>query len=91
MSKFIERVSTGLTPCYKLVVAGGGNKQHAGPTGSLAKLEQETEQFKGVPTICGWILIFLVNTVDKNVAKAIASGRQQKNLTQKDLATVRLY
>lgn len=29
-----------------------------------------------------------VNTVDKSVAKAIAAGRQQKNLTQKELATV---
>ena len=41
----------------------------------MVKLEQETEQFR-------------VNTVDKSVARAIIEGRQKKNLTQKELATV---
>lgn len=33
-----------------LLVSAGGNKQHEGPAVNLAKLEQETEQFKGTPS-----------------------------------------
>lgn len=35
-------------------------------------------------------LTYSVTTVDKSVSRAIIDGRQRKNLTQKDLATVRL-
>lgn len=34
------------------------------------------------------IALSSVNTVDKPVSRAITDGRQKKNLTQKDLATV---
>jgi ribosome-binding protein aMBF1 (putative translation factor) len=70
----------------RVIVTAGGNKQHAGPAVNLARLEDETEQFKGASE--GTCIDIVVNTVDKSVAKAITSGRQQKNMTQKELATV---
>lgn len=50
------------------------NSQHGGPKLNLAKLENETEVFK-------------VSTVSKSVSKAIMQARQDKGMTQKQLAT----
>lgn len=50
------------------------NSQHGGPSLNLAKLENETEVFK-------------VNTVSKSVSKTIMQARQDKGMTQKQLAT----
>jgi hypothetical protein len=70
------------------VVSAGGNKQHAGSAVNLSKLEQETEELKGIDPQQFIDVNPIVRTVDTSVSKAIASGRQQKGLTQKELATV---
>jgi ribosome-binding protein aMBF1 (putative translation factor) len=54
----------------------------------LSKLEQETEELKGIDPQQFIDVNPIVRTVDTSVSKAIASGRQQKGLTQKELATV---
>ena len=74
---------------WSLLVTAGGNKQHAGPAISLAKLEQETEEFKGKCSNIEALLVqIIVATVEKSVSRAIIDGRQQKGMTQKELATV---
>lgn len=52
---------------------GGGNSQKQTSLNTM-KLDQETEELRH-------------KTVDMNVGKAIQKGRQQKEMTQKDLAT----
>ena len=73
-------------------MTAGGNKQHAGPAISLTKLEQETEEFKGKCINSGALLVqTIVATVAKSVSRAIIDGRQQKGMTQKELATVPIH
>jgi len=53
---------------------GAGGNTQKGTTLNTAKLDAETEELKH-------------KTVDLSVGKAIQKGRQQKEMTQKDLAT----
>ena len=53
---------------------GGANKQHV-TTKNTAKLDRETEELKH-------------ETVPLDLGKLIQQGRQNKGLSQKDLATV---
>lgn len=55
---------------------------------NLSKIEQETEVFKGRAVVLR-SLNSPVNVIDKSVSKAIVQARQNKNLSQKELATVR--
>lgn len=57
--------------------AAGQNKQHS-ITKNTAKLDRETEELHH-------------DRVTLEVGKVIQRGRQSKGLTQKDLATVRLF
>jgi putative transcription factor len=57
--------------------AAGQNKQHS-ITKNTAKLDRETEELHH-------------DRVTLEVGKVIQRGRQSKGLTQKDLATVRLW
>lgn len=60
---------------YILLGGGGANKQHV-VTKNTAKLDRETEELKH-------------DKVPLDMGKLIQQGRQQKGLSQKDLATVR--
>ena len=59
---------------YKLIVEGGQNKQHA-PSRNTSKLDAETEELRH-------------EHIGLDVGRLIQQGRQQKSMTQKDLATV---
>lgn len=60
--------------CPKIVDEAGSNKQHA-PSRNTTKLDQETEELRH-------------DHIGLDVGRLIQQGRQQKSLTQKDLATV---
>ena len=57
-----------------VTVSGGQNKQHSAAK-NVAKLDRETEELHH-------------ETVSHDVARLIQQGRQAKNMTQKELATV---
>lgn len=60
-----------------MIVGGGGaNKQHV-TTKNTAKLDRETDELKH-------------DTVPLDLGKLIQQGRQNKGMSQKDLATVSL-
>lgn len=56
------------------IVEAGSNKQHA-PSRNTSKLDQETEELRH-------------DHVGHDVSRLIQQSRQQKGMTQKDLATV---
>lgn len=60
--------------CFRRTVAAGTNKQHV-VTANTAKLDRETEELKHVK-------------IPHEVGKLIQKGRNDKGLSQKDLATV---
>ena len=61
-------------PCA-YVVTGGQNKQHSAGAQNAAKLDRETEELHH-------------DTVGLDVGRLIQQGRQNKEMTQKELATV---
>ena len=61
-----------------VVVNSGSNKQHGGPGANAAKLDRETEELHH-------------DKISLDVGRLIQQGRQQKEMTQKDLATVSFF
>lgn len=66
--------TTGAVVTEKKVTAGTNKGAHTGPSSSLRKLEESSEEFKHAK-------------VDASLSKAIAQARQLKKMTQKELAT----
>lgn len=63
---------------FQFVSDGAASNKHPPTTLNTAKLDQESEELKHA-------------NISMDVAKLIMKGRQDKGLTQKDLATVRFY